>query len=86
MNDQLICKKCGAQLSSKDKTCPFCGSVNPNYIGTDSSPFSSATIIDEQKSKKTSSFKANYSWVIFWLLVIFFWPAAVIYIIWGLKK
>lgn len=88
-----ICPNCGATMTTSDKYCKYCGSANPNYVkpASLSSFFSSASSSSSQpsSSRDNSSIKLDYSkfnWVVFIVLFIFFWPAAIIYLIVNMTK
>ncbi|MGY5139155.1 hypothetical protein ACUZ9N_00185 [Mycoplasmopsis gallinarum] len=89
----IECMGCGASLSSEIKFCEYCQRLNPLYKETkleyDNSTNSNKSIDTEitQESKiiiekSTSKFSIG----IFILLLLLFWPAAIIYLIVKLVK
>lgn len=82
------CRSCGATLAKSDSVCKYCGNNNPNYSRPVSSFFSSSSESSTTSDKTYSSSKPsginsnkNINWVLFVLLLIFFWPAAIVYLL-----
>ena len=87
MANSFECRNCGAALSSNEKYCKYCGSVNPNYVQqkivSKPAPFLEAK---EEINKAIVSVDAvgkrkNINWVLAIILLIFCWPIAIIYIV-----
>lgn len=81
------CPNCGYQFSPKDATCPYCGTANPSYQGsyhenTSSLPHQPYTSTNNKKGKKDAKFNV----LIFILLLFFFWPIAIVYLVLTLSK
>lgn len=83
------CPNCGYQFSSRDAKCPYCGTANPNY----SSIFNAAK--NDSSSDTNSAYKSTvtnnqkdtkFSLLLFIVLLIFFWPIAIIYLVVYLVK
>jgi len=72
------CANCGADLLNSQKTCKYCGSPNPNYVAPILPTFTSGSTDYHTGATATTS-KVN--WVVFVILLIVFWPAAIIYAI-----
>jgi len=71
------CPNCGATISSDEKACKYCGSQNPFYTKT-IFPFTSSS---DQKTASNQEKSSDVNWGIFILLLIVFWPAAIIYLV-----
>jgi predicted amidophosphoribosyltransferase len=72
------CANCGADLLNSQKTCKYCGSPNPNYVAPIIPSFTN-TSSDYHSESACKVSKTN--WVVFVILLIVFWPAAIIYAI-----
>lgn len=76
------CIGCGNSLTPNDKECKYCGRKNPNYKPKDTSSFTDRVSNDFNSftnNVKTSVDEKKFNVVIFVLLLILFWPAALIY-------
>ena len=74
ISDYLVaneCLHCGASLNENNERCPYCGNNNPYYIQTNNSTMPNNTVNGKQKR--------DLNVAIFVLLIIFFWPGAIIY-------
>lgn len=77
------CPNCGNAMLENEKECKYCGQPNPIYRAP--SPVKSFI---EQQTKSFTETHHNYnepeekdfSMGIFILLLIFFWPAALVYV------
>lgn len=65
------CSYCGASLNENNKQCLYCGNNNPYYIQTNNSTMPNNTYNGKQKR--------DLNVAIFVLLILFFWPGAIIY-------
>lgn len=76
-NETFECPNCGAKVSISNKTCEYCGTINPKYKEDRNNILS----FNDSNGNKTvvSTKKRNYNLGIFILLLIVFWPAALIY-------
>lgn len=78
------CPNCGYQFSSRDAKCPYCGTANPNYssIFNPSKNDSSSDTNSAYKSTVTNNKKdTKFSLLLFIVLLIVFWPLAIIYLV-----
>lgn len=77
------CANCGADMLNSEKVCKYCGSPNPNYVAPILhevvSPFLNTSSSTGTSAPKTAPAKVN--WLVFVILLIFFWPAAIIYLV-----
>ena len=83
------CPNCGYQFSSRDAKCPYCGTANPNYssIFNTAKNDSSSDTNSAYKSTVTNNQKdTKFSLLLFIVLLIFFWPLAIIYLVVYLVK
>ena len=70
----MTCNSCGGQITANDKECKFCGAANSNYV----MPISSNQGNTYPQNNSNAS-KKKMSVGILVLLVIVFWPAAIVY-------
>ena len=88
------CPNCGNIVPASDKCCKYCGTANPNYVApVKSQSFLSglsntlnSTVNKPSEHSNSSSSVSNkpkkkFSVGIFILLLIIFWPAAIIYLL-----
>ena len=84
------CPNCGSTLSDSDRNCPYCGAKNPNYNGPEpkKTPSRPATPppapVQPQPQPAPAPVvvkKSNFSVLLFVILLLLFWPAAIIYLI-----
>ena len=77
------CPNCGYQFSSRDAKCPYCGTANPNYssIFNSSKNDSSSDTNSAYKSTITNNKDTKFSLLLFIVLLIVFWPLAIIYLV-----
>lgn len=87
------CPNCGAAMTNSDKCCKYCGTANPNYVkpASSSSFFSSSSSLSSQSSSSTENSSSDVdnskiNWLAFIVLLILFWPAAIIYFIVKISK
>jgi len=73
------CQNCGAELAQTDKRCPYCGTANPNYSVP--TPIVSTYGPASSTSGSTVASQSSFSVGLFIVLLIFFWPAAIVYAI-----
>ncbi len=94
MANSTECKSCGFQLNSRQSKCPYCGSANPNVdnsanrqqqttsgansFGYQQAPYPQQNPYQQQYRRAPKTQK-KFSVGIFVLLLIFFWPAAIVY-------
>ncbi len=94
MSSKLECPNCGYDLNSSERVCKYCGSLNPNFVPVPSKPsfnlnnyINSNNNSNSSSSNTSTSSKSNFSCLLFGILLIFFWPGAIIYaVLVGLKK
>lgn len=79
----MVCNSCGGDLAPTDKVCKYCGAENPSYVAPKKSFFdtSSTTTDPSSGSNEVPPQKSNINWVVFIVLMVTFWPAAIIYAI-----
>lgn len=78
------CPSCGNAMLESEKECKYCGQPNPIYRAP-----SPLKVFTEQQTNSYTETHHNYnepeeksfSIVIFILLLVFFWPAGLIYLI-----
>ena len=83
------CPNCGSILDLKEPTCPYCGAPNPYYEGSAPSKKPKyeppaprpQTTVPQQNPQAPVKQPVSFSVAVFIILLIFFWPAAIIYII-----
>lgn len=87
MNQQrhgIDCPSCGAKLSNTDETCRYCGSKNVGYQKSSNSKvqdnFEQVKQFGSDVYNKIIQDK-EINWVAFIILLIIFWPAAIIYLV-----
>ena len=71
------CPNCGYQMGQHESNCKYCGTNNPSFK-KESKPNYNFTF---PSSNEAQSKNNNFSWGIFILLLIVFWPVAIIYLI-----
>lgn len=80
------CPNCGYSFSASDAKCPYCGTANPDYVAP-AKPVSTITpsqakdYFSDPMSKPAPSKKKEPNWIIFIILLIIFWPAAIVYLL-----
>lgn len=80
----MTCNSCGGDLLASEKVCKYCGAANPNYVAPvqNEAPRPSAPRFDNQRPQPSYiPTKAPFKLGTFILLLIVFWPAAIIYAI-----
>ena len=77
------CPGCGNIITEGEACCKYCGNANPIYVAPRKPLFTSNPVEDTTTTSQTSVTKPGkrFSIVIFIILLIFFWPAALIYAI-----
>lgn len=85
------CKSCGYTFKASDKVCPYCGSNNPAF--KDQSVVNSAVSnvvksfqgynqnSNNNQNTNENIQKSEFNVCIFIILIILFWPGAIIYAI-----
>lgn len=73
------CPNCGATISVDEPTCKYCGGQNPSYVKPVFSSF--APPIPGNASSTDHAKSSRVNWVLFVILLIICWPAAIIYLI-----
>ncbi|HPK28698.1 MAG TPA: hypothetical protein PLQ55_01780 [Bacilli bacterium] len=88
----MNCNSCGGSLTSSEQTCKYCGAPNPSYVGSYSakrricrSTTAPSYTPPRTESRSTPAAKKSVNWFMFVLLLIFFWPAAIVYLIIRIK-
>ena len=76
------CPGCGADLTNDQKECPYCGAKNPNYVAP--KPVVQPTFTYSSGPKPAPVAGSSINWLVFIILLLIFWPAAIIYLV--LKK
>ena len=80
MTQNNECQNCGAEISKTDKRCPYCGTANPNY-SVPAAVVSSFGPSSTSSGTTTVPTQSSFSVPLFIVLLIFFWPAAIVYAI-----
>ena len=90
MSNKLECPNCGYILNSSEKACKYCGSLNSSFVKVEDKTVNLNRVVNSinsnfnnnhsNQSSQTTK-KNNFSCLIFGLLLIFFWPAAIVYLI-----
>lgn len=84
------CPNCGSILDLKEPICPYCGAPNPFYDGSTSSKKSSkpeppayrpTPVVEKTNYESGTKQPVSFSVALLIILFIFFWPAAIVYII-----
>ncbi|MCK9493558.1 MAG: hypothetical protein M0Q00_04220 [Acholeplasmataceae bacterium] len=70
------CPNCGYQMGQHESNCKYCGTNNPSFK-KESKPNYNFTFPSSNEAQSNN----NFSWGIFILLLIVFWPVAIIYLI-----
>lgn len=74
------CTSCGNIISTTDDKCPYCGTVrsfNKSNNGNSNNNNFSNTFFN----KETNDSLKQVNWVLFIVLLVVFWPAAIVYIL-----
>ncbi|MFA6800530.1 MAG: hypothetical protein WCR19_00320 [Acholeplasmataceae bacterium] len=79
----LQCKSCGYSLSDKQKECPYCGTKNDSYKEPEEKKYQYQNNQYQNTTTSTSSDKKDdgVDVCVLIVLIIVFWPAAIIYAI-----
>lgn len=72
------CLNCGYQMGDQESNCKYCGTSNPSYKKETKSNYSFN--FTPPTSNSTTS-KNNFSWLLFIILLIVFWPLAIVYLV-----
>lgn len=77
------CPNCGYSFLKSDKTCKYCGTPNPAYQEGRSNANQGANAYNAPftKTEAEANFWKNFNWILFFILLIAFTPAAIIYLI-----
>ncbi|MDY0316729.1 MAG: hypothetical protein WC185_01930 [Acholeplasmataceae bacterium] len=70
------CPNCGYQMGQHESNCKYCGTNNPSFK-KETKPNYNFTFPSSNEAQSNN----NFSWGIFILLLIVFWPVAIIYLI-----
>ncbi|HHX79993.1 MAG TPA: hypothetical protein GX692_02900 [Acholeplasmataceae bacterium] len=87
MRESCECRSCGNIIYVTDKKCPYCGSVKRPRQQEKTTYSSSQTRNKHQDGTSYASYQTKnkkdeeINWVIFIVLLIAFWPAAIIYLL-----
>ena len=77
MAERFECPGCGYSLGPNEKECKYCGTKNPNYKEPALKILQQTPPAQVQQAPATN--QKSFSVVAFILLLIFFWPGAIIY-------
>lgn len=90
MTRSCECQSCGNIISVKDEKCPYCGTLNTRkFTNTNTNANSSSntssndnSFVDKMNfiSDKDKQQLKKVNWVVFIILLIVFWPAAIVYL------
>ncbi len=87
------CPNCGYDWSKNEKYCKYCGTSNPTFVEPKKAPTfnflqpNNTNDSNEEKSNDGNNVsQTKFSVVAFIILLIFFWPAAIIYLLLTMKK
>ena len=84
-NDVYECPGCGYKYySTTDQCCKYCGSDNPNYDerGANAAPASAPANASSQTAYSAPQrTQSEFNGCLFAVLLILFWPGAIIYAI-----
>jgi len=85
MVKSIECTSCGNKYFSDEDKCPYCGSIIPEKqvtppIRQDNNIVPTYQQHDQQGYRQPSN-ESNISCFILVLLIIVFWPAAIVYVI-----
>ena len=85
---QFECPGCGASLTTSDKECKYCGLKNANYKVPESKPIQynnqsqpATNYYNYNQNNSPAKSEKKINWLAFFILLILFWPAALIYIV-----
>ena len=92
MSSKYECPNCGYDLNQSERECKYCGSLNQNCVAVNHvvPQRNTPSILNQtnnnnqanQGNTNTSTPKQNsFGCLIFVLLLIFCWPAAIVYLI-----
>ncbi|MBR6288406.1 MAG: hypothetical protein IKR19_03660 [Acholeplasmatales bacterium] len=92
MSSKYECPNCGYDLNQSERECKYCGSLNQNFVAVNHvvPQRNTPSILNQtnnnnqsnQGNTKTSTPQQNsFGCLIFVLLLIFCWPAAIVYLI-----
>lgn len=76
----MTCECCGAILDPNAKECKFCGAPNPKYVEPSKTPQAAAPMQTSGTYVQPKP-KNKFSIGTFIILLIIFWPAAIVYAI-----
>lgn len=74
------CPGCGNLIPENEKCCKYCGGGNPNYVKPLFAPANTSSSGSTSTSNSANT-SGKINWAIFIILLIVFWPGAVIYAI-----
>lgn len=84
----MNCSSCGGGLTTNEKTCKYCGAVNPGYVAPSAQSGGYTSTAPRYTPPRTESYnssapvpKKSVNWFAFFVLLIVFWPAAIAYLI-----
>jgi uncharacterized Zn finger protein (UPF0148 family) len=79
------CKSCGNPLNSKQTHCQYCGSSNPIYK-SDAFKQEAHKTYEQVKQAVSTTNDDGINVCLLIVLIIVFWPAAIVYAIIKMKK
>lgn len=77
--DLNTCPNCGAVFTTSLDRCKYCNTPNPNYVETGNKNKNIQTTSNKSYAEQKKEKKFNV--LVFILLLICFWPAAIVYAI-----
>ena len=78
------CPGCGNIITEGEECCKYCGNANPIYVTPRRSFFTPTPTSDTTANPQASVPvvpRKKFSGLLFIILLIFFWPGAIIYLI-----
>lgn len=77
------CMNCGYSMATSEKECKYCGGANPNFVSVPAvkKPVQSSNQLPAQTNNQVSTSKKETNLIIFIVLLVIFWPAAIVYAI-----
>lgn len=77
----MICNSCGGDIHSHEPVCKYCGAENHDYVAPARKESSEDSRPQPQNVNVQPVRYSGFNVGVFILLLIFFWPAAIIYAI-----
>lgn len=84
MGAPIECKSCGNLLHNNENRCPYCGTIVPGQKSLggrldDVLGFKSPSEPSSETRRPAADSESGINWVVMIILIIVFWPAAIIY-------